>query len=386
MHGQALESVHAAQLEDMQHRLNALEDLQEQQMQSAQTAQATGAPTGSLDDDVPTVQLEAARAEAAALQRLPDQANDRHHDELETLSRRHAETLRALQDEWEETVSAARDEAAALQRRLEAAEAESAAAASSMAAHLADSNETDGAARRAGAAVDLARAEAEREVERAAAAEEVEAMRDEHEATLNGLAALHAAAIADASLAHAADLARAEARHTVPTQTMSPGSLQALRMCCGIDACSSMTQVGIDSSSPDAYTEGTDHHPCRSIHDALHGASQAAFESAVKAHDAECASLAAAHEEAMASAAASHSAEMDALRAAHAAELTRLRSDAAPPEPLQTMSRAAPQPDSQQTAAHMSQVSGLRVPLTCFYRVMTCRPPECPSYEHLGLP
>ena len=231
MRDQALEGLHAAQLEEMQHQHRAPGDLLEQQVQYGSTAglseQTAAVQTdSSLADAVHTAHLEASEAEGAALRRLLGEAEDRHREELQTLSRRHAETLRALQDEWEETASAARDQAAALQRRLEAAEA--AAAAPAAPVQSVANAETDGGARQGAAAVDPSRAAADREAECAAHAEELEALREEHEATLNGLAALHAAAFTDASQAHAAGFARAEARHTVPMHAVF-ASLALLR-------------------------------------------------------------------------------------------------------------------------------------------------------------
>ena len=56
---------------------------------------------------------------------------------------------------------------------------------------------------------------------------------------------------------------------------------------------------------------------------------QATFEAAIKAHDAECASLVDAHAEGMAAAAMTHTTDLGALRAAHARELDHLRASRA---------------------------------------------------------
>ena len=141
------------------------------------------------------------------MRHLLDEAEDRHREELETLSRRHAETLRTLQDDWQQTASCAQHEAVALQRRLTAVEA-----AAASGARVQPVSDRD-------ARVAAAISPAEREAEHAAHADELEAVRQEHEATLNGLAALHEAAIADVSKAHSAEIARLEARHKVRIHT-----------------------------------------------------------------------------------------------------------------------------------------------------------------------
>ncbi len=73
-----------------------------------------------------------------------------------------------------------------------------------------------------------------------------------------------------------------------------------------------------------------------------------AFESAIKAHDAECASLVEAHAEAMAAAAMTHATEVEALRAAHAAELDLLRAS------LALDPAAIPSDDSERTASQQA--------------------------------
>ena len=122
--------------------------------------------------------------------------------------------------------------------------------------------------------------------------------------------------------------------------------------------------------------------PQVALADVLLNASQAAFESAVRAHDAECAGLAQTHQEAMAAAAASHCAEMDALRAAHVAELLRLQSDSPPPDSLPTKSSSGFHTDPPEREEQTSQVSQpynpvsllhlLDIPCTC--GMLLCSP------------
>ncbi len=321
---QELADLHAAELADVHQRLDAAEAaLQDQQgRQDEALLQITSAQSDGAAEGFP-MQLEASAAEAAALQRSLDEVEDRHREELETLSRRHAETLRALQDEWQETASCAQDEAAALQRRLAAAEA-----AAQAAVQLRPAPDTGGE----GVQDIVAAREAEMEAERAAHAEELDAVRAEHEATLNGLAALHEAAIADVSQAHAADIARAEARHKVTSLAVGPSPLP------------SMSALGAHSV-----------RQCAKCTDTTGCLAQATFEAAIKAHDAECASLVEAHAEAVAAAAMTHATEVEALRAAHAAELDLLRASLAL-DPAAIPSDNSEQPAFQQASPEMAEV------------------------------
>ena len=82
---------------------------------------------------------------------------------------------------------------------------------------------------------------------------------------------------------------------------------------------------------------------------------QAAFESAIKAHDAECASLVEAHAEAMAAAAMTHATEVEALRAAHAAELDLLRASLAS-DPAVIPSDSSEQIGSQRASQDIAEV------------------------------
>ena len=316
---------HAGELAGLRQRLEPAETaLLDQHGRQTDALVQTDHSDGAAEDL--RAQLEASAEQTAALRRLLDEAEDRHREELETLSRRHAETLRALQDEWQETAGCAQDEAAALQRRLAAAEAAAAQSEPAPAVGAAD------------ARIPAAASAAELEAERAAHADELDAVRTEHEATLNGLAALHEAAMADVAQAHAADLERAEARHKVTS-------------------CAACAVLPVAPQFDQAAT-----HPCSC---GLHymntprqwiSVLQAAFESAIKAHDAECASLVEAHAEAMAAAAMTHATEVEALRAAHAAELDLLRasvmSDLAP-----SSAKASEQPDRQQAAVLVIEAS-----------------------------